>query len=651
MTWFAFWLVVLLTFAIPTVLGGLVLWLSTSGRRSAVMWLLTPVFGLGVLAVLTFLAIPFGNWSWVWPSAAAVLLIVANLFVRKHRISSGANPSAGVGWRKNSTTVVLAMAGVALFFAVYVPGLESYWTDPANPQSWGDAAFHTQGTLLILESGDTSPLTALAEIFDPIAGSPVYYPTLWHATAALLAPAVGVAVAHNALSLVIGLVIWPLALSGLALALSRKTSAVLWAPALAVMLPIFPGSILFGNAIAPFALSLMTVPAGVAILILWCRPTGETEVSRKALAGYLGLLVLASLAAQPSTTVLLALAVVLTVVVTALRHFFALWPQGRKGLAVAGSAGVLLGFAVATLVATQVPLIKTLGTFSRDGVPLDSVIVRFLKGVGSVYTYLPWTAIIMVAVLGALMVIREAAGQVTAAVFVAYFALYALGSGYDIPLRAISGFWYKDFTRLGTVAYIGIITFAAVAIAGVLWAGAKRFAWGRPITALVNAALFLALAGLSLGNVGGVRSAATSYVARGYSLDNEVSNMLTADKVELLSHVDDAFPPGSYIIGAPSTGVEFVAQLSHSKNFLTLNPPRTEQQKFLAQDIEQILTDPAVCQVLGEAQVVGVVTTTEAPDQPELEAYEGLFQLVPGEGFELIAHVGDLSLWKITACD
>lgn len=649
MDWLGFTLLVLYLFALITVPGALVVSLGLSQKSNQALWLLSPVLGLGLIGLLSALSIPFGHWSVVYVLCLVVGL-AGLLYLRRRTGHALDSPKIHFGAGRHAT-VTYSLIGVVLFFLIYAPAMLQYWTGPGSPQSWGDAAFHTQGILLVVESGNVNPFEVMGEIIDPITRPPTYYPTLWHALSALALPYASVAEAHNALTVLIGLVVWPLTLSGATVMITRQPTAALWAPLFAVLAPIYPGVILFANAMSPFGLSLPMVPAAVAVLTVWVRPEEERDVNRSALTAYIVLLLAGAAAAQPSSAVLIVIAIGVAALAWWADWLIALAKSGRRLVAGGGAAGTAFVIFFAVLVVGNLPLIKRLGTFERDSVNFNGVAGRFLKAIGSTGSYSPGLIIVLLAGLGVVLALRTLSGRVAVGVYSSFFIIYAIASGPDGLLRDITGIWYKDHTRLGLVALVGAITFGAAGTAWVLDQLKKRLHWSRRGERVAIAFTLVFFFAASEVHLGGSPGDVGSHVRKGYYLGDDGINMLDLDKAELLSHVDDSFPPGTYIIGPPSTGVEFVAQMSHSKNFLTLNPPRTSEQITLAQDIDEILINPEICELLEEANIEGLVTNSASPDQLEYDGYSGLFDVDTDEGFELVASVGDYSLWKITACD
>lgn len=76
----------------------------------------------------------------------------------------------------------------------------------------------------------------------------------------------------------------------------------------------------------------------------------------------------------------------------------------------------------------------------------------------------------------------------------------------------------------------------------------------------------------------------------------------------------------------------------------------TAEQRLLALEFDQILSDPEVCEVVDQYNIVGLILDTP-PEGLLDEEYSGFYDTDVTEGFELVTRSGGVSLWRITACD
>lgn len=667
MGWVGFAFVVLAAFALMAVPGALVLWLLRV--RDVRVLLLAPAVGLGVLGLLTFAAAPFGGWGWAYPSVLTALLGGAVVWqkVRENRTPGAVGRSSQHPWWP---AVGYSLAGVVAFVAVYSLAIGQYWANPQAPQSYGDAHFHYQGSQLVWLFGDVSPLTAMAPIYDPVNPGTTYYPTLWHGIVSLLTDFSVTAEASNALIVAVGLIAWPLALSALALAVAPKqTGAAFWAPLIGAFLPYFPAQALFANAMGPFGLSVLSFPIGVAALIWWGRAVlakqnpGDAGHGRPAWVwgSVFVFATIGAIASQPTTAVVLAIAVVACLVVLGITIASRRRRQGRRStgvvIALVGGVGVL---AAIVAIVGNTSYVQNLGSFERVGLGFRVGLIQLIKGApldptrleGSL---LPWVPVVAIALAGMIILRRRFAAQVGVLTTVGALFVYLLACGPESPLRALTGIWYKDYSRLAIFVWALLLVFAAAAVSMFISALSALVArQGSLVGALVSVVLVAAFVVASNAPVGGPVFSVGGQVRLGYALDSSSLNHLDEDRVSILELIDDNFDEGVYVIGAPLTGAEFVASQGRQLSFLPLGTPKTPEQLLIATDLEHIQDDPRVCQVLNDANVEGLLVTDGAQallDPATVETFDGLLTVDTDDGFELVGTSGPVSLYRITACD
>ena len=654
MGWMGFTMLVLFAFALITVPGALVLWLLRI--RDARLLLLGPATGIGVLGLLTFIASPIGGWGWgyiIGLVAFLVLLVILQWRLRRNVTV----PLPRVPWR----AVSYALLGIVAFALVYVPVIMAYWVGPSSPQSFGDTPFHSQGTVLVWLSGDVNPFSALGGIYDPIRPISVYYPTLWHALASLFLPWVNVGGATNTLVLVVGLLAWPLSLSALASSLAGKHQvAAFWTPFLASFFVVFPAEILFRNAMYPFGLSVLSVPTFIAVMV-WM---GDSRVrNRDALwrLGAAGLLIfLGAVAAQPATAIAIGIAGLGFAMAIFMRFMYRRARSGHalsSALAVVGVWAVLIGV---IRIGAMVPIVKQLGKFQRASLPLRGAAVQFFEGAAldggeTTVALMPWPVVMVAALIGLAVLVRKARGQMllTAGIFLS--VSYVVATGPDSWLRDLTGFWYKDYTRISVFVLSVFVAFAGVGVAWLIARLANRAPSHRLAIAvaasLVTVVCFEALSSAALR---GSTVSIQARVRQGYSQEVDVSNHLDQDRATVLEAIDGEFDGGTYIMGLPVIAVQFVAGSSRSLSFAPLGSLLTDEQRMLGAHLDEILTNPEVCEAVNDLGVEGFLTIVPEHLDPAvrdgLPGYYGMLNVDMSEGFELIEQSGPIQLWRVTAC-
>lgn len=213
---------VLLAVMLLTLPGALVA--RTSGLRWPLAAAVGPALTYGVVALAI---VPFGalGISWNAPSAAAALLAVMNGFLlyRLLLTRQGAVPGAP---RKRDWPATVAGAGVvlgalAIGYAAW-RGLPDWQSAPSN---W-DSVWHANTVRWILDTGQASP-THMGELRNVETKAALYYPSAFHALAAVFAQLTGAAptAAYTLSSLAAAVWLFPLSAALLTwqLLISRTT--------------------------------------------------------------------------------------------------------------------------------------------------------------------------------------------------------------------------------------------------------------------------------------------------------------------------------------------------------------------------------------------------------------------------------------------
>ena len=662
MAWVGFSLLAALAVVVVMVPGAQILWLMRIRDFRTV--LLAPAVGVGLIGLLSFIAAPIGGWSWAYPLGLIALLLVGIVLQgrreRGSEINGASSGAAASGDRSSKVVLLWAAVGVGVFVAAYMPVFIAAVVEPGLPQTLNlaDAAFHLTGAKLVADTGNVNPLTALAEVRTPVAAIGVYYPVLWHAIVALLIPFASVGMATNALMVAVGLVFWPLSLSALSMSLTRSApSAAFWAPMLAVTSSLFPGSILFRWSMDPFGISVPLVASALAAAIWWQRGRQEGSTSPGPLLACFALIFIGAIAAQPSTALLIAIIPLVMLVAALAWSSIGALRRGAWGRSVL-SAGTLLVFvavvAVAVRAVTRLSFVQSLGGFRRAELGYWGSLFELARG-GPTYpetatSFLPWAVICVVGAVWAIWSLRSQAGWIFSGTALAFLLIYMASSGPDNVFRLLTGPWYKDYTRLA-VFVIALVAAAAGAAIGTWMGRLFGSAWsgGRFMAlALGSAIAIFAVLSPVLG-IGGPRASYRESIEEGYDLELDDDTVLSEDAAYLLRSLDGDLPAGSYILGVPSSGAAFAVAFSDQYGFTRWVSDPTVT--FLMENIDSIATDPEVCAAVRESDVSAVLLTDAPAEGEETASSGGLSRLDTSEGFELIETRGDLTLWRITACD
>lgn len=636
--WAAFLVGAVVLWGVVTLLGVGIL---AALRTPKGYWLLLggPI-GLGAIGVSTLAAALLGVfWApWVPLMFSAALMLGAWILGRRLGSDGGEGPP-------EPSSFWWIFAGTIIFTGVQfgVTMLFMHW--PNAVPIMGDAQFHLAGSELVMESGNVNPLTALGQLYEPsLEVSNHYYPVFWHALVALLAPFTGIPLAHNLWMFVLGFLVWPVSLGGLALQLAPKRPWVGFAaPVLAVSALAFPVENLVGISLGPFTAGVVLVVPSIALVLL---------TDREPLRWWLPLavLVVAGFTAHPSTGVLVAIPVIALLTVRLVGMLTRMQNKLAVGLIATGLLGTLSLGAVFVM---RLPVYQNLAAYERvtEGIP-SGVATLLGRGLFGVSFSVGWILTAFLAVVGAYALRRSREALLTLVAAAPYLFLYLASTAQDGFLREMTGLWWKDYSRLIVPNLAVIVVFGAVGATS-LGAILLRKRWGRRgkrSAALVSVSVSLAVAATGLIGQKPDRLSTLAFFARqAYSLDPVDLSPLDEDGVAVLEGLDQAFSEGC-VVGAHASGVGFTPVYSDLISCMPMPRPYTEDQAYLQAHFRDIHSDPRICEIVNENQIVGFIEKPP-PDEYTEKAQAGLYNVDTSKGFVLLEESGPVRLWEITACD
>lgn len=199
------------------------------GRAGGLRWPLALAVGPALTYGAVGLAIvPFGTFGIRWNALSALLTLVAvtAMAAGLHRVLARRSGAVSRAGRKTDWPVLVVAAGVvfgalAIGFAAW-RGMP-YWQ--SIPSTW-DSVWHANTIRWILDTGQASP-THMGELRNVETQAPLYYPSAFHALAAVLAQLTGAAptTAYTLSSLAAAVWLFPLSAALLTwqLLISRTT--------------------------------------------------------------------------------------------------------------------------------------------------------------------------------------------------------------------------------------------------------------------------------------------------------------------------------------------------------------------------------------------------------------------------------------------
>lgn len=655
MAWLTQWWTFLAT-AVVLFLPGLVAAWSLGLRRLGA-WAFAPV---GSVAMISLLATLFGftGIPWTLASAAVGLMIfaaalaVVRLLVKLPAVRPRV---AGARW---PVLVALGVAAVLLTVRVTV-----YIGDPGNISQTNDAAFHLGAVRAIIEHANADSF-GLAGLIDPAAVGG-FYPGAWHATVSLIALMGGsIAVATNALTLVVAAVVWPLGITWLTQVVTGRRLAAAAAAAMSPTLVIFPLLMVQYGVLYPYLLAVALLPATIAVIIILTRRawSGVPLAGPLVAVGIAAALAGAALTySQPSVLLAWGLALWL----------YAAWEvveQWRRGgahrwWATAAVAVALLVLAVAWWRLGHMVTRGVWKAVSDEG----GAVVEILSA-GFVKTPPAWWMTLLLAV-GVVAALRRPRTRWLAFGWLAFALLAFVAYAVDLrPVRLLLvGPWYSDPYRLSALVPVMMIPVAAAGVvllvdaaAALVWHRRRARASASPSTVRSRVGVG-AVAVLLLIAIGLV--AAQPLVLR-FKLLNDFTEAtspfvvdknawLSSDERALLARLADEVPEDVTVLGNPHTGAALGYFLTGRDVFpAKWQVPSDPAYTLLKTRLHDAATDPAVCDAVRALNAEYVldfgIGSLNAPGTVEQMPGFTAFDSVPG--FQLVDREGDASLWRITAC-
>lgn len=628
--------------ALYAVLGGTLAWLI--GLRGLWAVAAAPAFAMTVVGGASLLA-GFAGIGWsIVPCLvlAAVIGVGIHLVRRRGQRRVTSSPSTSRWWTIGAAVAAAVVIGLQIFAVIGQPS--------AISQTF-DNVFHLNAIRYIMDTGAASPLE-LGQMTSPNGGVP-FYPSAWHATAAIVAQlsGVGIPAVVNAQTLVIAAVIWPLSAMLLARTLMGKSATVtVTAAIVSCAIPVFPILPMDYGVLYPFQLALAIVPFAVAAT---ASAFGIGTSAKDLAPGWWGFVALgaipgAALAHPGGFVAWLAFSVPIVLV-----FVVRLWRAHRSGrVRAALAAGMLAYFGVGVLL-----LMVLRPPLPTRGWPTERTPGQAALEVAQVSMFYGTIAIgVAIAVLlGLFWVLKERSEALVVGA-----ALWAIGALLFIvvislpigPIRdALTGSWYNNWPRLAAVFGIALVPLATLGIARTVEAIGRLWSRSQPDGRLLRviAGVVAAAIGFAVLPLPAIPAAVAQAQIR-FVLD-EGSSLISSDEMALLERLPEHVPAGSVIAGNPYTGTALAYAIGGRQ---VLMPHILVDVSDDAATINDHLADaesmPAVCDAAEALDVRFVLDFGDREVHGGSHPLAGLEDLEESGAVRLVDSQGDARLYEVTAC-
>ncbi len=632
-------------------------------------WRVTGLVAVGVAAPVTISLVAvvavFANmvglrWH-VWlVIAAAAVLAVAGLILRpllpaprKHH----PRKPLRARWQ------LLVHLGALLIPALLITrGLTKMIGAPDHFSQTYDAVFHLNAIRYILETGSGSSVT-LGGMYSNGA-EPAPYPAAWHDLVSLVVQVAGVSIpeAINAVTLVIGALVWPVGAIFLTTrATGMRPVPVLFAGALSATFGAFPYLLTNFGVLYPFFMSIALLPAGLA-LVAMTTGVGVRGATPRWLAMLLFALVVPGIALTHPSTLLVLLLLSLPILVVALVRY-------RRRVKAIGRAAEVRYWAGVVLMIGYVAVGIVLWMRVRPNAtnvwrPIETIPQAIGKVIAAGFSMQgpTWVVFLLTLVAIGLAMRRQITWWL--------LGIYAIAAGLYVVVAAapdgrvrtfITGVWYNDPFRLAGQLPVVIVVVATVSATWLYTVALDRLATRRatferlrntPTANPVAAATAFAVA-VVLGVVGQY-SSVNYEVKRGqptYAL-NENSIVVSTDELALMRRLDDEIPEGDAIIGNPWTGTALAYAFS-GRRMLTphVGGEIPEDIRYVMDHLDDIDDDPEVCSIVRDLHAYWVLDFDGRQVHNRNVQFDGLDSLFTNPGVDEVDHEGlHARLYRVTAC-
>lgn len=605
-----------------------------------------PAFATTVIGIAATIA-GWLNLRWSILPALVLAVIIAAVIVVVRR-TTGSREIVRFPRRLRWWTVgVLAVTAVTIGWLAFrvIGGAD------AISQSF-DNIFHLNGIRYILDTGIASPLE-IGQMTSPGGGVP-FYPTAWHATAAIVVQLSGasIPVVINTMSITTAAIIWPLGALLLARTLlGSSPSVMIGAGIVAASVPAFPLLPMDYGVLYPYQLSLALLPLALAAT---ASLLGIGRHARRIAPGWWGLIVVGAVPglalAHPGGFVAwLALSVPM-VVVFGVRLWRAAHTLRNRVLVLVGAIA-FVGAGVLLLKVLRPPLASRLwATEAGVGEAIGQAL--------SVQLFYPTAAWLvgLAIIAGLFWMIRERSAETIVAA-----AMWAVGAGLFVvslsftwgALRdALTGSWYNNWPRLAALFAVALVPLAALGIARTADAVSellrrRRVAGGIRLTAGIAVSVLALLAFHAQATPRAEAWAGATYVEDADAL------LLTDDETALLERLDEVVPEDAVIAGSAYTGAGLAYALADRQvlmphALMDISPELELINDHLA-DADMM---PEVCDAIDALGVEYVLDFgTVEVHEDEVHPLPGVQDLQDSSAVRLVDSEGDARLYEVIACD
>lgn len=614
------------------------------------------------VSLISVLAVFFGaahiTWNfWTFILGAIVVTAVVFLLFRRAPKIVWLGASDIPKWTLVTVSAVsLIVVGVQFLLALRDPG--------APPQTW-DAVFHLSGVRYILSEGNASSLS-----FGGLGRSGGFYPAAWHDVVSLICGfGADVAVASNALSMVIMAIVWPLGAFFFTQKLFPTSAyAPLYAGLISTATVAFPNRVGSYGTLWPLLLGYALVPWVMALIMsVFDAPSLKRAMAFLAVAAVscVGLVL-----AHPQALAVLVIFVFWYAASQIVRYAIAkkadakpsprhLWMGVAALLSCVVVAAGLIWQAKITGVSTWSGR-SPLGSVWSELLGIFSDSQLSLQGYGNTSRVWMFALLLIAGVVALFQRKHNRKDLWLLGTWVTLSYLFLVASTIAFPGYQLVGIWYSDAVRLGgavTLAQVPLIALGATVLADffrVLVSRSKRLTKHNlmVVTAVLTSATIVIFS-MGLNLYPGYHQLRVNYRSKA---DTGLNGLADAKALQLIRRIPGEIEPGTGVIGDPFTGAVLIYSLTDADYPIRyFGDSGGKEIGYLREHFNEIATDPKVCEVLNKEHIKYFFTDPIAyslGSPMESAVYGGLRDVPISDGyFKLVDSSGSAKLYEITGCE
>jgi hypothetical protein len=656
---------------------------------------LAPAFTLAAVGGGTILA-PVAGLGWGWGAAVASTLLAVGLAAAVGRLFPMVAPRALPRWTPRQWRVV-ALAGFAAFAIGAGSLLIGYGGDLGHPGQRHDIPFHGNLVRAILDTGDASPFHA--GLLDHPGASSAYYPSAVHALVALLPAPLQVWPALNATFLVGTVGVWSVSVAYLARVLvPARPGFTITALALSAAFQATPSTLVYlipnavGTALLP-ALLGWSVQLARVVTIRSPGRVGRVLVLAVALGG-------AGLAHPGTGFSYLVVAWPVAAYIARVATVRA-WRRGHRLSLIAVWVALAAGAGLATYAVASLPSLHATFAFAGWETPLNPALAAgaALADVTSHVLWFPNVGVGLAVLVGLGVVLRSGRRRWLLGAWALAVLLTIIAASAWPPLAWLTGPWYGERQRLGTLITIIAIPLATLGIealaayvrrpapdgdrhsprqrsagqaAGQVAAdGEGRPRWRRRGLGMAGSVrrvagddqgrptwrrwVALAAAVAAAGNCLVLMSARPARLAgQGLRLESSPAHprLVNEEEWAMMLRLRSELVPDGVVLGNPANGsVLLPATIGQPVVFAHLSGTWDENRHLLLTRLADAPADPALCQALTDLGVRYLYTDPVTYyNLPTFAALDQAIAALPPTWLRHIDTGGGATVWELTGC-